>query len=46
MPDKEFKALVIKMLIKLGKRVDTFNETGNRKLENRKKDTIRNEYKS
>lgn len=36
MPDKEFKALVIKLLTKLGKRVDTFNENVNRELENRK----------
>ena len=37
MPDKEFKALVIKVLTKLGKRVDTFNENVKRELENRKK---------
>lgn len=37
MPDKEFKALVRKVLTKLGKKVDTFNENVNRELENRKK---------
>ena len=40
LPDKEFKALVIRMLTELGKRIDEHSEQGTRKY---KKDPIRNE---
>ena len=32
LPDKEFKALVIKMLTELGKRIDEHNENFNKEL--------------
>ena len=35
--DKEFKALVIRMLTELGKRIDEHNKTSNKELENMKK---------
>ena len=43
LPDKEFKALVIKMSSELGKRIDIHSENFNKEPENIKKDPIRNE---
>ena len=37
LPDKEFKALVIRMLTELGKRIDKHSENFNQELENIKK---------
>lgn len=34
LPQKEFKALLMKMLSKLGKRIDFHNDTFNKELEN------------
>ena len=43
LPDKEFKALVIKTLTKLGKGIDVNSEHFTKELENIKKDQIKNE---
>ena len=43
MPKKEFKTLVIKLLIELRKIIDEHSENFNKELENIKKDPIRNE---
>lgn len=37
LPNKELKALVIRMLTELGKRIDEHNKTSNKELENMKK---------
>ena len=34
LPEKEFKVMVIKMLIKLGRRMDEHNEKFNKEIEN------------
>ena len=41
--DKEFKVLVIRMLTKLGKRIDEHSENFNKELENIQKEPIRTE---
>ena len=41
LPDKEFKVMVIKLLIILGKRIDEHSENFNRDLKNIKIETIR-----
>ena len=49
LPEKEFKALVIRMLTELGKRIDEHSENFNKELENIKnnqsevKNTVTNE---
>lgn len=40
LPDKEFKALVIRMLTELGKRTDEYSENFNTELENIKKNQL------
>ena len=37
LPDKEFKALVLRMLTELGKRIDKHSENLNKELENKKR---------
>lgn len=37
LPDKEFRALVIKMLIKLGRRIEEHSQYVNKEIENTKK---------
>ena len=43
LPDKEFEALVIRLLTKLGKRLDEHSENFNKELENIKKEPVRTE---
>ena len=43
LPDKEFKALVIRMLMELRKRIDKHSENFNKEPENIKKKKVRDE---
>lgn len=44
LPDKEFKEMVIKMLIDLGSRMDEYNDNFNKELENTKRAYCIEEY--
>ena len=43
-PDKEFKAIVIKMLIRVERRVDELSENFNKEIENTKKNQSYKHY--
>jgi len=43
LPDKEFKAIVIRMLIEVGKRMDEYSKDFNEELEKYKKELVRAE---